>query len=102
MKGKFKTKVGSHVADRYMRSSFGCSSEVAFLVWNMIDLSDLNPQSRKCMYMLWEMLFLKVYATEVNSVAMIVTKSCQKTFRNWVHVYVKKIASLFDQVVSLL
>lgn len=75
---------------RFYSALFGVSSTVSQIVWAKI-CTDL-PQSASPRHLLWALYFLKGYGTEErNSVVFGVT---EKTYRTWVWVVVRQIASL--------
>ena len=77
------------IAKRRFRALFGASPTVCATIWTLI--SNKLPKGSKPKHLLWACLFLKIYATEqVNSV---ITGADPKTFRKWVWVVLRLIAS---------
>ena len=77
------------IAKRRFRALFGTSPTVCSTIWRL--LSNKLPKGSKPKHLLWACLFLKIYATEqVNSV---ITGADPKTFRKWVWILLRCIAS---------
>ena len=95
-------KISSTRRDRLFRSFFGCSSKVCALVWRLIDpyrsmIREYTTVSPK--HYLWCLMFLKIYANE--NVHSSMAGVDPKTFRKWCWIFVKKIANLDVELVSL-
>ena len=77
-------------SDRMFCSLFGCTAKVCSSLWNQ--LNGVHPENSRYEYLMYALLFLKVYATEhVNSA---LTGVSEKTFRKWSWKYVELLSGL--------
>lgn len=81
--------------DRAFSSRFGCTHNVATLLWNLL-LYRLSPDTR-IKHLLWALMFLKSYVKEALLCA--VAKVSRATYRKWVWRVVRGIANLRYSVV---
>ena len=83
---------------RSYREMFGCSPRVCVTLWRHADARRLyngaHPQ-----HVLWALLFLKIYATNIPLCA--IAGCCRATFTLWIWRYIPSIARLRSRVVSL-
>ena len=77
-------------SERSFRALFGCSPMVCVIIWNL--LTNQHPIDSKPLYMLYGLLFLKVYGTE--NVNRTITGTYESKFRYWAWLYVKLISKL--------
>ncbi len=75
---------------RRFRSLFGVAPAVCAATWNRLELK--LPENAKPYHLLWAVLFLKAYASEAVHCA--VTQIDEKTFREWVWIFVTFISEL--------
>ena len=83
-----------------IRSLFGASSEAVAELWNRIKTKGTIERGAKVQHLLWALALLKVCSTEEVHCA-IVGWPATKTFGKWSWYFVKKIASLKDDVIKL-
>lgn len=81
---------------RKFKSTFGTSTTVASILWEKIEINDWLPNRSNPSHLLFALLFLRKYETEeMNS---ILSGHTEKTFRNWIHLFVPLLAQI--QTVS--
>lgn len=78
------------------KSLFGISPNMAAVVWNICDF----PPGTTGRHLLWALLFLKVYGTEMTLLTLIGGKVCRTTFRKWIWIVIEAIAAQAPSVVS--
>ena len=90
--------------DRFV-SFYGVVPLIVAVVWSMlVDVEDhimvcfASVEAVKPVYLLWALLFLKCYNTNIRNAAMAGVD--EKTFRNWSWILVEAIANLDREVVS--
>ena len=91
-----------------IRSFFGAPCSIIAMVWNRI-WERLDPGEKdevckrgkpQCQYLLYALLFLKVYSTEEVHCSIVGWPSA-KTFRKWSWFFINKIAELKEDVICL-
>lgn len=82
--------IHSTTADRRFRALFGTTPTVCVALWKR--LSALPLAGGEPQHLLWGLMFLRVYASEVVHATM--ANADEKTFRKWAWIAVKDIASL--------
>ena len=82
---------------RDFRSGFGISPSVCCWVWTQIHEEDSNLLPE---YLLWALLFLKVYKTE--TIHALIVETDAKKFREKVFKVIELISSLSEDIVSKL
>lgn len=82
--------------ERRCIGSFGVSPTLCSILWNKVELvkEGVFPS-----HLLWSLLFLKIDDTQ--DFLCSITGSDEKTLRKWAWYFVKEIASLEAQVVSI-
>jgi hypothetical protein len=85
---------------RRFRSFFGASSGVVAVIWNKIEQRGIEEPGAKPKHLLWALLFLKVYST-IEIHCSIVGWPSAKSFSKWSWYFVKRIAELKEDVISL-
>lgn len=95
LKKEFDSNQVTKTNHRDFRAGFGISPDVCSWVWTQIheDKSNLSPE-----YLLWALLFLKVYKTETVHASIVETD--EKTFREKVFKINELILSLSVDIVS--
>jgi len=91
--------------DRHFRSFFGAQFEIVRMVWDMLGEGGLCPEKSEPKHLLWTLYFLKVYPREGPGCATIGGSRGAvdpKTMRNWVWLFLERIAELADEVVRSL
>ena len=99
MLGRSKKAVSAAEQQRF-RAMFGTSPEICSLLWDHLDPPNSMPNEVKAFHLLWGLMFLKLYASEVVHCA-IAGGVDEKTFRKWSWLFVSAIADLSPNVVSL-
>lgn len=99
-----KTSNNQFTFDRRFRELFGCGSAIVVRAWNeieeVIEWTGLEDHdTRKIDYLLWALLFLKVYGKE-STLCILVGGVDEKTYRKWVSLYVAALSSLESFIVS--
>ena len=84
--------------DTKFRALFGCSHEIALMLWRMLLESKLVPKGGTITHFLWTLLFLKVYPTEEN-MKLLTRGADQKTIRKWVPQFIESISATCDSLV---
>lgn len=85
---------------RRYRAFFGCSSDVTTSLWLKLQPQwHINIMARP-KHLLWSLVFLKVYASEIALSAMVGSPD-EKTFRKWTQLFVDAISWLEADVVCL-
>lgn len=82
------------------RSSYGVSHDVCSHVWEYMHQHRTKPEQAMPKHLLWALLFLKTYETEVFLCALVGTTT--KSFRKWIWLIVEAINQLYGHVVSVL
>ena len=77
---------------------FGATPCVAVILWNMLIDFSLIPEGARIFHLLWAMMFLKLYACEVDNAARAEVDA--KTYRKWTWKMVKALGKLMVKVVS--
>jgi hypothetical protein len=85
--------------DRKFREFFGCSNEVACILWIELTTNDLLPDKGTTEHLLWTLLFMKVYAKENTLASLADGKPDPKTFQRWVWAFIPAIALLETRFV---
>ena len=85
--------------DKQFRALFGCSSDIALILWCFLRDKKLIPAGGSIMQYLWTLLFMKVYPTEDN-MKLLTRGTDQKTIRKWVWQFMKAIAETCEYLVS--
>ena len=100
------------IFERRWMSSFGTPPNVCSILWHKIDpyntfFDEKETNSGKAVHprhLLWAILWLRVYETEENLRIMVANppslRVVEKTFRKWVHIFVRAISFLEQDVVS--
>ena len=83
---------------RKFKVVFGTTTIVASIVWERIEQNDWLPSRSNPSHLLFAFLFLRKYETEEMNA--IISGNTEKTFRNWVHLFVPLVAQI--QIVSTL
>lgn len=85
--------------DETFRGFLGAPSEVITDLWNRLEtfVYDASAQPK---HLLWSLLFMKVYATEVVH-CRIAGWPDKKTFRKWTWYFVEKISLLKNDIIKL-
>lgn len=92
----------SYTFDRRFRSTFGTSSDVCSVLWNMLQpYTTMHQNGIVPHHLLWSLMFLKEYAHETVHCAMVGGVD-EKTFRKWSWLFVDAISFLEPMVVSVL
>jgi len=93
--------------DSRIRAMFGAPLNVIADIWNRVwkklsnaERDSLINDSVKYKYLLYALVFLKVYATTTAHCSMVDWPS-EKTFRKWSWYFVKKISELKSDVIKL-
>ena len=103
-----KRRWKSHDMDDRIRSFFGAPCSIIAMIWNKI-WDKLGPGEKdevckkcipQCQYLLYALLFLKVYASEEVHCS-IVGWPTTKEFRKWSWFFIQKISELKDDVIQL-
>ena len=97
-------RVGAKVVeDRFFKEYFGVCPLIVSIVWNLLAQHDLIPEKGEIKYLLWALVFLKVYPKQ-GLVCSLVGGSNgavdPKTFRKWVWKFIFNISFLDEVVVS--
>ena len=85
--------------DRRFKACFGASSDIVAELWNRIEASGPIEEGEP-KHLLWALIHLKVYST-VEIHCSIVGWPSSKTFSKWAWYFVKRIAELKDEIISL-
>lgn len=85
--------------DRAFRALFGCSDSVAHILWTKLNKLALLPRGGTMTHLLWTLMFLKVYPSEVN-MKVLTGGADNKTIRKWVNAFVGSISILCSLLVS--
>ncbi len=88
---------------RRFRSCFGAGKEVVMQLWDLLVAHNLLPCKATIKHLLWALYFMKVYATENSTCAVLGGSNGAidpKTMRKWVWKFIEKIAELGPVVVS--
>ena len=94
----------SFMESRRFRDFFGTSSAVAMILWNLLAEHGLLPHNGKIKHLLWALYFMKVYATESATCSVLGGSRGAidpKTSRKWIWQFIRAIAELFSEVVSI-
>ena len=78
------------IRQRRFITFFGASYDVIFDLWELI--VNYLPRNRNPMHLMWTMLFLKQYNKDSTNAS--VCGCDEKTFRNWVWLYLRVISRL--------
>eukprot|EP00536_Pseudo-nitzschia_multiseries_P002194 jgi/Psemu1/183021/e_gw1.29.19.1 len=93
-------KWNSRDMDRRFRSCFGCPSSVVVTIWNRILAHGPIKSGGGPKHLLWALIHLKVYST-VEIHCSIVGWPSATTFSKWAWYFVRRIAELKDELISL-
>ena len=85
--------------EKMFRALFGCSVQVAFKLWNLLQTSRLMPEGGTMTHLLWMCLFIKVYPTEAT-MKKLTDGADNKTIRKWVFSFIRSVALLEPVLVS--
>jgi hypothetical protein len=101
-----RTNYNQFTFDRRFREMFGCCPATVARAWNWIEnvigWTGLEEYTtRKIDYLLWSLLFLKVYGKE-STLSSLLGGVDEKTYRKWVWLYVVALSSLESFIVSKL
>jgi hypothetical protein len=101
-----RTNYNQFTFDRRFREMFGCSPAIVARAWNWIEnvigWTGLEEYpTRRIDYLLWSLLFLKVYGKE-STLSSLLGGVDEKTYRKWVWLYVVALSSLESFIVSKL
>ena len=79
---------------------FGTTPHVCSIIWSLLQ-KDWNKyvNNPQAVHLLWALRFMKGYSSWESHAAEVCKDS--KTFRKWVWFYIKGIAILFPQIVSI-
>ena len=86
-------------SDRNFKSLFGVTPSICATLWVMLDPLHNIPGSLPC-HLLWSLLLMKVYATEVI-LCGIVGGVDQKTFIKWSWVFIGALSYLESDMASI-
>ena len=93
--------------EKRVRALFGVSSKMIAIIWNKIweslsqkEIHSLKKENVKFKYLLYALVFLKVYGTEEIHCSILDWPSA-KTFREWSWYFVEKIAGLKRRTIKL-
>ena len=64
LRDQLKPHLCFHTRDRQFRATFGISSELACLLWMMLDVENEGPEGAEPKHLLWTLHFLKTYGSE--------------------------------------
>jgi hypothetical protein len=84
--------------DRRFKAFFGVKPARAYETWSLLIGHRCLPPNAKPEYLLWALLFLKIYATEAVLSGLI--GHDENTIRKWVWWLVKALAKLSKHLVS--
>jgi hypothetical protein len=84
-------------SEQDFRALFGIGPDVCGHIWNHISRYGWKPPKMRPKYLLWALLFLKVYGTE--TALSVIAKTSRKTFRKWVWLLLPMIAGMEPYVV---
>lgn len=85
--------------ERKFRALFGCGPIAALQLWKLLEENDEVPPGGRMIHLLWTLLFVKVYPLEETMTKF--TSSDPKTSRKWILEFMKAIAGLESDVVSV-
>eukprot|EP00536_Pseudo-nitzschia_multiseries_P019473 jgi/Psemu1/232526/e_gw1.5049.6.1 len=95
-----RRKWKSRYMDRRFRSCFGCPSSVVITIWNRILAHRPIKSGGGPKHLLWVLIHLKVYST-VEIHCLIVGWPSATAFSKWAWYFVRRIAELKDEFISL-
>jgi len=90
--------------DCRFRDLFGARIEIVLKEWSMLLEDGLCPKKSKPKHLLWTLYFLKVYPREAPGCSAVGGSKGAidpKTLQKWVWLFIKRIAELADEVVSI-
>ncbi|KAL3795485.1 hypothetical protein ACHAWO_001837 [Cyclotella atomus] len=83
--------------DQRFREYFGCSAEIALIVWNLLIQYELLPDEAQIAHHLWALFFMKIYAKEKVTCGAVGGQGGAidpKTLRKYIWPMIKAIAGL--------
>lgn len=80
------------------RAMFGCSPDVALILWYRLKQNDLIPDKGTLTHFLWTLMYVKTYPKWKTMSRL--TGSDPKTMRYWIGMFRRNIQSLLPLVVS--
>ena len=95
--------LGKHLCfatrDHHFREAFGISSQSAFILWTLLNVSNEGPEGGKQEHLLWVLLFLKTYNTQHDLAGR--CGVCKDMFKLWRNLFFERFASLAkEELVS--
>lgn len=100
--GWFRIKTESPSSNRIFRSTFGISSTVLSILWGKVkEMEEVKKDKNGLDHLMWSLMFMKVYSSETIHCTLLDSKVSEKVFRKWSWKYVRLVASLFPDLVSL-
>ena len=95
-----RRKWNSQEMDRRFRACFGAPGSIVADIWNRIEARGPIQSGGEPKHLLWALVHLKVYST-VEIHCSIVGWPSAKTYSKWSWYFVKRIAELKDEIISL-
>lgn len=95
----YRNKTFARVDKEICESLIGASYEICAELWNLINPVATMSKDAKAKHLLWALLLMMNYATEVLNTRVVGGVDVQ-TFRKWSWLFIDAIAGLKNQVVS--
>ena len=85
--------------ERKFRALFGAGVAAVLELWLLLVSHDCVPPGGTIMFMLWTLMFVKVYPTD-KTLRKLCGGASEKTIRRWVQLYASAIGWIEGEVVS--
>jgi hypothetical protein len=74
------------------KGHYGCSISTIYQIWNLLVVNNLIPPKGLVKHLYWALGYMKTYETYIGFTNKF---GCsEKTFRKWVHSFIRAISSL--------
>ena len=86
------------VNQRRWSANYGTSPHICQCLWKLVTEKDPLPRGGSFYHLLWTLLFLKTYMTELVMSGMIGVD--EQTYRKWLWIILPRIGNLKERIVS--